>query len=95
MIVPQEFKRLAERFYQGSDEDVSTPDEWVLQAVRGLNSRQKAVVKSFLDRVLSGSYSGADLQRIWNDTSADYDFRKDDHLRTFLTLIRDMIERDR
>lgn len=93
MIVPDEFKRLADCFCLGIDDDLETPEEWAASAVRMLDERQTKVVKLFLGRVLGGNCSDADLQRIWFSTSASHYFPEEDQLRMILTIIRDTIER--
>jgi hypothetical protein len=39
MIIPEEFKRLAEGFYQGSADEYSTPDEWIPATVHRLDAK--------------------------------------------------------
>jgi hypothetical protein len=92
MVVPQEFEHLARGFYQGSGHEVSTLQEWIEEALKRLNAKQKVVVKGFLTELLSGNHDEAELQHVWNSTSADYFVSGDRGLRTFLTMIRDAIE---
>jgi hypothetical protein len=92
MIIPDEFKRFAEGFYQGSDRDFSTPEEWVASALKRLDAKQQGTLKQFLTDLLNGNHDEAELQRIWSSTSADYYFTGSDGLRGFLVTIRDMIE---
>lgn len=89
MVVPKEFDRLVECFYQGSDEEVSTIEEWIAFALKYLNKQQRAVVKRFLQELLEQNLTDAQLQRIWGDAGANYDFYD---IRGVLTLIRDAIE---
>ncbi len=89
MLVPKEFHRLVECFYQGSDEEVSTIEEWIVFALEYLNKQQRAVVKNFLQELLAQNPTDAELQRIWNDAGPDYFFYD---IRGVLTLIRDSIE---
>jgi hypothetical protein len=89
MLVPKEFDRLVECFYQGSDEEVSTIEEWIASALEYLNKQQRAVVKRFLQELLAQNLTDAQLQRIWGDAGANYDF---DDIRGVLTLIRDAID---
>lgn len=88
MLVPYEFTHMVHRFYQGSDADISTMQEWVGLALRGLNQRQQVIIKRFLQELLARNPSDAELQRIWNDAGPDYDF---EDIRGVLTLIRDAI----
>jgi hypothetical protein len=88
MLVPKEFDHVVECFYQGSDEEVSTMEEWIAFALEYLNKQQRAVVKRFLQELLAQNLTDAELQRIWGDAGADYDF---DDIRGVLSLIRDSI----
>lgn len=89
MVVPDEFVYVAQCFYQGSDEGISTMDEWIAKALRCSNKQDQAVVKRFLQELLAQNPTDAQLQRIWNDAGANYFF---DDIRGVLTLIRDTIE---
>jgi len=89
MVVPDEFVYVAQCFYQGSDEEVSTMEEWVALALRCSNKQDQAVVKRFLQELLAQNPTDAELQRIWNDAGPDYFF---EDIRGVLTLIRDAIE---
>ncbi len=92
MIVPEEFKRLASGFYQGSDREVSTEQEWIKSALQRLDTRQKRVVKRFLADLLAGNHDEGELQRIWNSTPADYYVSGKGGLREFFTMIKEAIE---
>jgi hypothetical protein len=72
--IPKEFDQFCSAFlcteafmdcYGGSYEDM------IDDVVASLNKEQAVVVKQFLDKLLSGRYSGADLVGIWRRTSAD------------------------
>ncbi|MBI4275956.1 MAG: hypothetical protein HY659_14775 [Rhizobiales bacterium] len=93
MIIPDEFERFASGFYQGSRQEFSTGEEWIASALDSLNVEQKNVLKQFLTELTAGNHDDAELQRIWNGTSADYYFSGDDGLRGFFAMIRDLIER--
>jgi hypothetical protein len=88
MLIPDEFKYFAQWFYQGSVDEFSTQQEWVNSAVRRLDVRKRAAVKQFLDELLSGNHDEAELQLVWNSSSADYYVH---NMRGFLTMIRDTI----
>jgi len=66
--VPKEFDQFCSQFcdecYEESYEDL------IEGAVASLNRQQAVVVKQFLDELLSGRHSGADLVGIWRRTSA-------------------------
>lgn len=92
MVVPEEFKRLAQGFYQGSRERFATSEEWIASAINRLDSKQKAVAKRFITDFLRMTPSAADVQRVWESTVADYHFGRDEHeMRGFLAMIRDAL----
>ena len=88
MRVPDEFMHLVQHFYQGSDAEISSMEEWVALALRGFDPKQQAVIRRFLSALFARNPSDAELQRIWQDTKPNYDF---DDIRGVLTLIHDTI----
>lgn len=91
MIIPNEFKRFASGFYQGSDREVATLQDWIAFALKRLDTKEREALKKFLTDVLGAGVDEAELQRIWNGTSADYYFSGNGGMRAFLTMIRDSI----
>lgn len=92
MKVPYEFDQLAKGFYPGSNAETETMEQWIESVVRNHRSEQrKTIIKKFLDELLSGNYSDAELHQIWSSTSPSYNFSEGGH-RVFLTEVRDMIE---
>ena len=91
MLVPEEFKYLTRCFWDGSHQEAKSLAEWVSNAVRLLDVRQKAVVQPFLDDVLSRNLPDNELQRIWNDGGARYCFPDPNELRRVLAMIRDKL----
>ena len=88
MLVPEDFKYLTQCFWNGSLEEAKTLDDWVSNAVRLLNARQKVVVKSFLDDVISRNLTDKELQRIWKEGGACYGFPDTNELRRVLRIIK-------
>jgi hypothetical protein len=88
--VPEEFCRLCAHAYQGSHEEYASESEWMANAVGSLCGEQKQVVLGFLDALLCGRNSDADIERVWRSTTADYGFSPGGH-RIFLNKIRDVI----
>lgn len=88
MHVPEEFDYLTSCFWNGSLERANSLDEWVENAVRLLNSQQKAVVKPFLDDVLSRDLPDKELQSIWRGGGACYGFPDTNELRRVLRVIQ-------
>jgi len=92
MFVPPAFKKLCGCFHQDVGLDGSMPEEWIAFARRHLSENEKIIVKQFLVELLNGSQDSAQLQRVWFGSGAEIYFPDDQHLRSFLTLIRDMLQ---
>jgi hypothetical protein len=72
MRVPSEFDKFCGKFYEWqmfADVD-GTIENAISRAVNSLDKQEALVVKQFLDSLLSGRYSGADLVGIWRRTPA-------------------------
>lgn len=91
MKIPEEFDYLTQCFWDGSHARAKTLDEWVSNAVRLLNAHQKAVVRPFIEDVLSRDLSDKELNRIWNEGGGVYCFPDISELRRVLRAIRDQL----
>lgn len=91
MAVPEEFKQFTRSFLQGSDREAADERDWIARALKLTTSERRVVIKSFLDELLSSDADVEELRRVWNSGSPNYGVY-DDHVRAFLTLVRDMIE---
>jgi hypothetical protein len=92
MNVPPEFMRFAEGFYQGSADQHATLEQWIACALARLNVAQKSVLKQFLSDLLAKNVDEAQLQKIWDSTTADYYMMGANGIRSFFLTVRDMIE---
>lgn len=94
MKTPFEVDQLIGCFYAGSKDGIDTLEEWVESVVRFHRSeKQKAIIKPFLDEILSGKYTDEQLKEIWNSAAPSYNFSDGGH-RVFFSLIRDAMDRD-
>jgi hypothetical protein len=84
MDTPKEFDYLIGCFWDGSHAEAKTLDEWVGNAVRLLNPHQKAVVKPFIEDLLTGNLPDKELNRIWVEGGAVYCFPDINELRRVL-----------
>lgn len=91
MNIPEEVRHFGECFYQGSAEDVSSNQEWIDLALRIAGRQRAPVIKRFLDELLNGRHSTAEIRRIWDTVSPNYTIREDTDLVAFLAMIRDTI----
>lgn len=90
MDVPEEFHQLCISFYPHSHEEYASEDEWIAGTVAYFRGEEKQVLKTFLDELLSGRYSDAEIERAWNRTSPTYNFGPGGH-RIFLTRCRELL----
>jgi hypothetical protein len=91
MQVPDEFRRFAAGFYQGSSADFSDMQLWIDSALGRLDTAEKRTLKKFLDDLLDGNLDEAALQRVWNDTPADYYVTAHGSVRGFFQMISETI----
>lgn len=95
MIVPDEFTRFASAFYQGSDREAATLQDWIASGLRRLDVKEREVLRKFLADTLNAPVDEAELRRIWDSTSADYYITGHNGMRAFLTMIRDDLNNSR
>jgi hypothetical protein len=94
MRVPEEFNHFCSEFCCSQlfmDIDDGSMEKAIRRAIRSLNKQQALVVKQFLDKLLSGRYSGADLVGIWRRTPAGMNLGNAKHTVQYLKLMRDLI----
>ena len=93
MTAPEELKRFAVGFIQGSRADYPTVQQWIDAAIGRLDDGEKRALKNYLDCLLAGNPDEATLQRIWDDTPADYDMTAHGSVRGFFEAISEEIAR--
>jgi len=60
----------------------------IAAALRSMNEEQKHVVRQFLDELLSGRHSSAEIKGVWRRTPAEIYFLKAGGVVAFLQLVR-------
>jgi hypothetical protein len=91
MIIPKEFDYLVSCFHRDSLRGVKSEQDWISSRLKILDQRQKDTVRKFLDDLLARTSDGVELRRIWKSANPDWAFPDDEHLRTFLGLIRQQL----
>lgn len=91
MKVPHEFEQFARGLYPGSADEYPTAEEWIAESLHAAKPRQRAILKRFLDELLDGEHTDAELQGVWDGTSPSYQFVEKNGARVFLTVVRGMI----
>ena len=87
MQIPAELKYLGGCFHQGSAEEASTMQEWVMGALELLTPQQRRSVKSFVGELLSGGCNDQELLELWDALGSDY-FLSEASARELFSLIR-------
>ena len=90
MEVTYDIRQLFTLFYPGSRDEFATREEWIAHVVGSFSAPRQAKIKIFLDELLSGPYSDAQIAEVWRSVSPSYDFSEGGH-RFFLTEIRNAI----
>lgn len=69
-----------------------TPEEISAGALKAVSRDRWPQLRAFIEELLAGSYSEADLMKIIRSTDADMTPRGPDGARKFLTFLRDLID---
>jgi len=88
--IPYEFEQFVKLFYPGSNDGVASHKEWIQGNLALRNPGWGDVIRRFLDELLSGRYTDADIEDVWRRQSPSYDFSEGGH-RFFLTEVRDFL----
>ncbi len=67
------------------------PEDWIRGALGHVHQERHLVLRDYLNGLLSGHYSDAQLSEIYHSTSPELGFLDNGELRQFLELARDMI----
>jgi hypothetical protein len=89
--IPDEFRKACRNLGQGLE--VTTADELVQYALIGIDHDDARSIKAFLDDLLNGDYSADQLKEFWWSTPADIVLYDGEGVRTFLTMIRDALDK--
>ena len=94
MQIPDAFYEFCLRLHQDSfDVYGREPEGLAAGPLQHMPKDQKVALRAFLDHLLNGNYSDAQLQEICRKGDADIGFRGEE-LRYFLGLVRAAIDRD-
>lgn len=92
MQIPEEFYDFCLYLHQDSFYVYGTdPKDIAAGAMAHMSKEQKLALRAFLEQLLTGDYSDAQLDEIYRGTDAEIGFRET--LRYFLALTRDTIDR--
>jgi hypothetical protein len=89
ITIPDEFNDFCDHFNQDVMRIYSTPEQMIAAALTSLNEEQKHVLRLFLDELLSGRHTPAEIKGVWRRTPAALYFLKARGVVAFLQLVRD------
>ena len=94
MDIPYDVRQLIGLFFPGSRDEFSTREEWIADVVGSFNAARRENIRKYLDELLNGRHSDAEIAEIWRSCGPGHDYSDGGH-RIFLTEIRDMISAPR
>ena len=85
------FEQVCQGFYPHSDQEYSSTEAWVFATVEGFTrAPERAALKNYLDDLLDGHFSDAELYGVWLGTNPSFVFSPNNG-RPLLTLMRDSL----
>jgi hypothetical protein len=94
MQVSEEFSQFCSGLHQDLELYGPTPQDWVRGALDFVPRERWPALRAYLDQLLAGGYSDAQLQQVYRDTLSELAFWDDRDVRRFLTMARDTIDRN-
>jgi len=92
MHVSDEFLIFCSGLHQDFDLYGPEPEDWIRGALGHVHRERHMVFRDYLNEILSGSYSDAQLSETYHNTSPELGFLDNKELRQFLGMARDIIE---
>jgi hypothetical protein len=93
MQIPEEFNQFVTGIYPGIPRASGSLDSLAAAGLAMSSAKERRAVLAFLNELLEGGYSDADIEDAWNVQSPSYNFSTGGH-RVFLEIVRRMILED-
>jgi hypothetical protein len=90
MQIPEEFATFVKGIYPGIPHDWKSLESLAAAGLERSGANERRVVLAFLNELLDGGYSDADIEDAWNVQSPSYNFSTGGH-RVFLEIVRRQI----
>ena len=90
MQIPEEFNQFVIGIYPGIPHDWKSLESLAAAGLEMSSAKERPVVLAFLNELLDGGYSDADIEDAWNMQSPSYNFSAGGH-RVFLEIVRRQI----
>jgi hypothetical protein len=94
MQIPEEFEQFVKGIYPGIPHDWKSLESLAAAGLEMSSAKQRRAVLAFLNELLDGGYSDADIEDAWNVQSPSYNFSAGGH-RVFLEIVRRQIIADK
>jgi hypothetical protein len=94
MKIPEEFATFVKCIYPGIPRASGSLESLAAAALEDSDVNERRVVLAFLNELLDGGYSDADIEDAWNVQSPSYNFSAGGH-RVFLEIVRRQIIADK
>jgi hypothetical protein len=94
MQIPEEFATFVKGIYPGIPHDWKSLESLAAAGLERSGAKERRVVLAFLNELLDGGYSDADIEDAWNVQSPSYNFSAGGH-RVFLEIVRRQIIADK
>jgi hypothetical protein len=95
MQIPEEFYDFCLYLHQDSMV-VYGPEiqDVIAGALRHMDRASRVALRKYIDKLLTGNHSDAELQAIYRTTDAELGIRNDGGMRHFLAMVRDTIDKN-
>src|SRR4051812_19481280 len=90
MQIPEEFNQFVTKIYPGIPRDDDSLESLAAAGLDMSSAKERRAVLAFLNELLDGGYSDADIEDAWNVQSPSYNFSAGGH-RVFLEIVRRQI----
>jgi hypothetical protein len=94
MQIPEEFNQFVIGIYPGIPRDGESLESLAAAGLEMTSVKTRRAVLAFLNELLDGGYSDADIEEAWNMQSPSYNFSAGGH-RVFLEIVRRQIIADK
>jgi hypothetical protein len=94
MDIPFVFAQFSGLLYPHSREGFATQKKWIGETLESFDNEGKEVLKAYLEELLSGRYTDADLAAIWMKTSPTYNFAPGGHRLFFKNVLEALCWQD-
>ena len=94
MQIPEEFATFVKGIYPGIPHDWKSLESLAAAGLERSGAKERRAVLAFLNELLDGGYSDADIEDAWNVQSPSYNFSAGGH-RVFLEIVRRQIIADK